>query len=63
MIQMIPMLIGLPFIGFWFWMFMDMTNNPYLSKSAKNNWFAMFLIFNVIAAAYYYLVEYRPRNM
>ncbi len=63
MLQLIPMLIGLPFIGFWFWMFWDMTKNDYLSSESKNNWFLAFIFLNLFAALWYYFVEYRNRNL
>lgn len=62
-IQLIPMLIGLPLGIFWLWMFVDMTNNEYLSRDEKNNWFLMFILFNVFAAGWYYLQEYKDRHL
>jgi hypothetical protein len=63
MIQFIPLLIGLPLIGFWFWMLIDLSNNDYLPQNTKNNWFLAFILLNIFAALWYYMVEYRPRNM
>lgn len=63
MIQLIPALIGLPLIGFWVWMLVDLTNNQYLSKEAKKYWFLAFILLNVFGALWYYLVEYRPRRL
>ncbi len=62
MIQLIQLLIGILLIGFWLWMLIDMTNNPYIPKKSKNNWFIAFILLNVFAALWYYLVEYRNRN-
>ncbi len=63
MIQLIPLIIGLPFIGFWFWMLVDLANNKYLSRDSKNNWFLALILLNVFGALWYYLVEYRNRNL
>ena len=63
MIQLIPMFIGLPVIGFWLVMLVGLSKNDYLSKATKNNWFLAFILLNIFAAFWYYMVEYRPRNM
>jgi hypothetical protein len=53
MVQLIPMMIGLPLIGFWFWMFRDLTNNEYLSSDSKYNWTLAFIFLNFLAAFWY----------
>ncbi|MDD5371673.1 MAG: hypothetical protein PHQ40_21540 [Anaerolineaceae bacterium] len=63
MAQLIPMMIGFPLIGFWFWMFRDLTNNDYLPANVKNSWMLAFIVMNVFAAYWYYLVEYRNRHL
>lgn len=63
MAQFIPMILGIPLIGFWLWMLVDLANNDYLTREAKNNWFVAFLLLNFFAALWYYLVEYRPRHL
>jgi hypothetical protein len=63
MVQLIPMMIGLPLIGFWFWMFRDMTNNEYLSSDSRYNWTLAFIFLNFFAAFWYYYVEYRNRYL
>jgi len=63
MIQFIPLIFGLPLIGFWLWMLIDLTENEYLSEESKNNWFVAFILLNVFGAFWYYLVEYRNRNI
>jgi len=57
------MMIALPLVGFWFWMFKDMADNHYLSADEKNNWLFAFILMNVFAAGWYYLVEYWNRNL
>ena len=63
MILLIPAAIGLLLAGFWLWMIVDLTNNQYLSKESKNNWFLALILLNVFGALWYYQVEYRPRNL
>lgn len=61
--QFFPMLLAIPLIGFWMWMFGEMNKNPYLTSREKYTWTLWFFIFNVVAAFWYYLVEYRPSRM
>ena len=35
--QWVPLLVPLPLVGFWAWMFRDMANSRYLSSGEKNN--------------------------
>jgi hypothetical protein len=63
MVQLILLIVPLPLVGFWFWMFRDLTNNDYLSSDEKNDWTVKFILLNVLAAFWYYLVEYRNRYL
>lgn len=63
MILLIPMIISLLLIGFWFWMFRDMTNNEYLASDSRYNWTLAFILLNVFAALWYYFAEYRNRYL
>ena len=63
MIQFAEVLIGLLMIGFWLWMIVDLTNNKYLNREIKNRWFLAFILLNIFGALWYYLVEYRNRNL
>jgi hypothetical protein len=63
MVQLIPMIISLPLVVFWIWMFRDLINNDYLPNDSKNNWLVAFILLNVFAAGWYYYVEYRNRNL
>ncbi len=62
-IQLLPAVFGIPVIGFWLWMLVDLTNNQYIPRNEKNNWFLTFVLLNVFGALWYYLVEYRNRNL
>ena len=53
----IPLLITVPLIVFWVWMFQDMMSNANLPNEIKNNWTIAFLFANVFAASYYYATE------
>ncbi len=65
----ISMLIILPFIVFWLWMFWEMTNNQDLPSntntpltwppSSKYAWTLAFIFLNVFAAVLYYFYEYK----
>ncbi len=55
----ILLLIPIPLLAFWVWMYREMMRNEYLTPAAKNYWMMMFIFFNVLAAAYYYATEYR----
>ncbi len=53
----ISLMIILPVITFWLWMFQDMMNNDNLPSESKNNWTLAFLFGNVFAAAFYYATQ------
>ena len=59
---LIPLLVLLPLLVFWGKMFSDMSNNDYLLRDAKLYWTLLFLFFNVFAAFYYYVSEYRNKR-
>ena len=70
--QLISLILVLPLIVFWLWMFRDMRNNGRLPDnsaapltwlpSSKYNWMLAFIFLNVFAAAFYYVFEYRKRQ-
>jgi hypothetical protein len=59
---LIPLLIVLPLIIFWLWMFQAMLNNRSLLKSEKDTWTLLFIFLNVFAAVLYYANVYRNRR-
>lgn len=61
--QLMILMIPLPLVAFWFWMFRDMVKNDYLSPKEKNDWTLSFLLLNVVAAGLYYFIEYRNRYL
>jgi cbb3-type cytochrome oxidase subunit 3 len=69
---LISLILVLPLVGFWLWMFWHMTKNESLPDnsavlltwppSSKYNWTLLFIFLNVFAAAFYYVYEYRKRQ-
>jgi uncharacterized RDD family membrane protein YckC len=55
------LIIALPLIVFWLWMFRDMINNDNLPSSSKDYWMLAFIFMNVFAAVFYYATVYRNR--
>ena len=62
LMMVISLLIILPLIAFWLWMFREMIDNDHLPGSAKETWTLTFLVLNVFAAVIYYVTEYRRRD-
>jgi hypothetical protein len=58
----LPMIVLVPALAFWGWMFRDMLNNNNLPNGAKNGWVFAFILLNIFAAAIYYIQEYRHRR-
>ncbi len=69
--QLIALLIPLPFLAFWAWMFMDMLRSHELpacflsvtgGSNPRSDWTAMFLLLNLATALLYYTEVYRKRE-
>ncbi len=65
---LIPLLVVLPLVAFYLWMFNDMLNNehlgppPFVASPANDfryNWTFDFILLNAFAAAIYFVNEYR----
>lgn len=61
-VQLLPLVLIIPVIIFWIWMFRDMLNNGNLSGTAKSTWTVAFIFLNAFAAVFYYAYEYRSRR-
>ncbi len=61
-VQLLPLLLVIPLIAFWLWMFRDMLNNRNISDTARNNWIIAFIFLNAFAAVVYYVYEYRNKR-
>ncbi len=62
LVQLLPLVLILPLVIFWIWMFRDMLNNNNLSDTARSNWTVAFIFLNAFAAVFYYAYEYRSRR-
>jgi len=61
-LQLLPLVLIVPVIIFWIWMFRDMLNNGNLSDTAKSTWTVAFIFLNAFAAVFYYVYEFRSRR-
>ena len=61
LIGLVPLLVVLPLIVFWGWMFKDMLNNDDLLMIYRPYWFMAFILLNIPAAVFYYITVYRNR--
>lgn len=57
--SVLPVLIILPLIGFWIWMFNDFLQNDRSSKDEHLIWLVSFVFAGIFTAFYYYFTEYR----
>ena len=60
--HLIPLLIILPLLVFWAWMFSDMLNNNRLPDELRSQWAVAFILLSVFAAVLYYANIYRDRS-
>ena len=61
-LQLLPLVLIVPVIIFWIWMFRDMLRNDSLSDTARSTWTVAFIFLNAFAAVFYYVYEYRSRR-
>jgi len=61
-LQLLPLVLIVPVIIFWIWMFRDMLTNGNLSDTAKSTWTVAFIFLNAFAAVFYYVYEFRSRR-
>jgi hypothetical protein len=57
-IQLI-ILLPIPLLVVWAWMFREMINNDRLPSDTKNYWTLLFIFLNVLAAMLYYVNVYK----
>ena len=58
LVQLIPLLVTVPLVVFWLWMFKDFANNYEIPRAVRTYWLAAFLFLNILTAIYYYFTEY-----
>jgi hypothetical protein len=70
MVQLILLLLPLPLLAFWAWMFSDMTKNDNLpqcfltftnGRNPSFDWTVAFIFLNVFTAIFYYVTVYKNR--
>src|SRR5215469_832394 len=63
---LISLIVIIPLIAFWLWMFDDMLKTDrlpgLLTNDARLDWMVAFILFNVFAAVVYYAIVYRQRH-
>jgi hypothetical protein len=63
---LISLIVIIPLIAFWLWMFDDMLKTDrlpgLLTNDARLDWMVAFILFNVFAAVVYYALVYRQRH-
>ncbi len=58
----VSLLVVVPMVGFWIWMYREMTHNFYLTDSARYYWTLAFAFMNIFGAVAYFVLEYRNRT-
>ena len=61
MLLIFGLAVGFGLLGFWVWMLVDCVNNEPSEGNDKLVWVAIILIAQLLGAAIYYFVRYRPR--
>lgn len=61
LVHLIPLLVLIPVLAFWAWMFSDMLNNDRLPSEIRSQWTVAFILLSVFAAVLYYANVYRDR--
>ncbi len=59
LIGLIPLIVVVPLIVFWGWMFNDMVKNENVPSIFKPYWMLAFILLNIPAAIFYYYTVYR----
>jgi len=59
---MLGLLLAVPVIAFWLWMFSDMLKNARLPSNERDTWTLAFFFLSIFTAAYYYVYVFRNRK-
>jgi uncharacterized RDD family membrane protein YckC len=59
---LVSLVIIIPLVVFWLWMFEDMIRNRDLPGEAKQTWVFVFVLLNVFGAVIYFATVYRNRS-
>jgi hypothetical protein len=60
-IGLIPLILVVPLVLFWAWMFNDLLKNADVPSIFKPYWTMAFILLNIPAAVFYYYTVYRNR--
>ncbi len=58
----LALLLALPVVAFWAWMFLDMAKNDDLPSETKDYWALAFIFLSIFTAAFYYVNVYRNKR-
>ena len=61
LIGLVPLVVVVPLIVFWAFMFKDMLNNDNMPSMFKPYWMMAFVLLNIPAAIFYYYTAYKDR--
>jgi hypothetical protein len=61
LIGLIPLIVVVPLVVFWAWMFKDMVNNTDMPSIFRPYWMMAFILLSIPAAVFYYYTMYRNR--
>ena len=61
LIGLLPLIVVVPLVVFWAWMFNDLVKNDDLPSIFKPYWMLAFILLNLPAAVFYYYTVYRNR--
>ncbi len=61
LISLIPLIVIIPLLVFWAYMFKDMVNNEFILSVFKPYWMLAFLFLSIPAAIFYYYTVYKNR--
>ena len=61
LIELVPLVVIVPLIVFWAFMFKDMLNNDNMPSIFRPYWMMAFVLLNIPAAIFYYYTVYRDR--
>ncbi len=59
--QSVLVLLPIPLLIFWMWMFSDMMRNDEIPTNLKFQWFLAFIFLNIFAAILYYFQTYSKK--
>ncbi len=59
LIGLVPLIVVVPLVVFWAWMFKEMLNNDGIPSIFRPYWMMAFILLNIPAAVFYYYTVYK----